>query len=205
MTTNRKHQKIPTGGSGQDRPVTPPSITCKREAPRGDWDTDVVSAVGTSMLKSAPSVGLGARGDPVGSATYGTQGVTRLRLARATGPMDWRHVGPDPAHGTDRWLSLAPAGAGTGPVSRKVAGGTWVRKTNVSLRFDPRVRVLRAQPCPIGNCFPVVESSQNLYFVGRDRSRHQHNPPSISGLTWPRMLRVFVWSDMVDPILVVGA
>ncbi|GMN20693.1 hypothetical protein TIFTF001_045369 [Ficus carica] len=37
---------------------------------------------------------------------------------------------------------------GTGPVSRKVAGGMWVRKTNVSQRFNPQVRVLGAQPYP---------------------------------------------------------
>ncbi|GMN60595.1 hypothetical protein TIFTF001_029681 [Ficus carica] len=33
--------------------LAPPSITCKREAPRNDGDTGVVSAVGTPMLKSA--------------------------------------------------------------------------------------------------------------------------------------------------------
>ncbi|GMN61766.1 hypothetical protein TIFTF001_030854 [Ficus carica] len=36
-----------------------------------------------------------------------------LRLAGATGPMDWHHVGPDPAQGTGGWLSPAPAGAGS--------------------------------------------------------------------------------------------
>nr|GMN74176.1 hypothetical protein TIFTF001_053806 [Ficus carica]GMN74182.1 hypothetical protein TIFTF001_053809 [Ficus carica] len=69
--------------------------------------------------------------------------------------MDWRHVEPDPAQGTGEWLSPAPTGAGTGLVSRKVAGETWVRKTNVSLRFNPRVRVLWAQPCP-SICFVLV-------------------------------------------------
>ncbi|GMN60602.1 hypothetical protein TIFTF001_029688 [Ficus carica] len=39
------------GYSGQYWPVAPPSITCKREAPRNDGDTGVVSAVGTPMLK----------------------------------------------------------------------------------------------------------------------------------------------------------
>nr|GMN74109.1 hypothetical protein TIFTF001_053793 [Ficus carica]GMN74116.1 hypothetical protein TIFTF001_053796 [Ficus carica] len=73
--------------------------------------------------------------------------------------MDWRHVGPDPAQGTGGWLSPVPAGTGTGLVSRKVAGGTWVRKTNVSLRFDPRVRVLRAQPCP-SICFVLVRRQE---------------------------------------------
>ncbi|GMN48603.1 hypothetical protein TIFTF001_017763 [Ficus carica] len=34
-------------------PVTLPSITCKREAPRSDWDAGVVSTVGTPMPKSA--------------------------------------------------------------------------------------------------------------------------------------------------------
>ncbi|GMN51148.1 hypothetical protein TIFTF001_020303 [Ficus carica] len=100
------------GWSSRGWPITQPSIICKREAPRGDRDTGVVSAVGTPMLKSAPPAGLGARGDPTGSATYSTQGVTRLRLARATGPMDWHHVGPDPAQGTGGWLSPAPAGVG---------------------------------------------------------------------------------------------
>ncbi|GMN47898.1 hypothetical protein TIFTF001_017072 [Ficus carica] len=33
-----------------------------------------------------------------------------------------------------------------------------------------------------------------VVLCGRSRSRHQHKPPSISGLTWPGMLRVLVWS-----------
>ncbi|GMN68868.1 hypothetical protein TIFTF001_037932 [Ficus carica] len=33
-------------------PVTPPSITCKKEAPQNDGDTGMVSAAGTPMLKS---------------------------------------------------------------------------------------------------------------------------------------------------------
>ncbi|GMN35818.1 hypothetical protein TIFTF001_005552 [Ficus carica] len=49
-------------------PVAPPSITCRREAPWNDWDTGVVFAVGTLMLKRL-FAGLGARGDPAGSAT----------------------------------------------------------------------------------------------------------------------------------------
>ncbi|GMN26573.1 hypothetical protein TIFTF001_001349 [Ficus carica] len=51
------------GWSDQVRPSTLPSITCKREAPRSDWDTGVVSVVDTSMLKSARALlaGLGAR------------------------------------------------------------------------------------------------------------------------------------------------
>ncbi|GMN38331.1 hypothetical protein TIFTF001_007554 [Ficus carica] len=40
------------GLSGSVR-VTPQSVTCKKEAPRNDGDTSVVSAAGTSMLKSA--------------------------------------------------------------------------------------------------------------------------------------------------------
>ncbi|GMN56165.1 hypothetical protein TIFTF001_025283 [Ficus carica] len=103
-----------------------------------------------------------------------SDGWLGLRLAGATGPMDWRHVGPDPVQGDRR---VAVTGAcrgrfcqGTGPVSRKTAGRMWVWKTNVSPRFNPRVRVLRAQPCPNGNCFPVAESSRKWYFViGKDR------------------------------------
>ena len=40
------------GWSDQDRPVALPSITCKREAPRNEGDTGVVSAAGTPMPKS---------------------------------------------------------------------------------------------------------------------------------------------------------
>ncbi|GMN32753.1 hypothetical protein TIFTF001_041786 [Ficus carica] len=80
--------------------------------------------------------------------------------------MDWRHVGPDPAQGTGGWMSPAPAGAGTGPVSRKVAGGMWVRKTNVSLSHSWSDEVgFRIRFRAVGNCFPVVESSWKLYFV----------------------------------------
>ncbi|GMN44968.1 hypothetical protein TIFTF001_014172 [Ficus carica] len=39
------------GLSGGGWPVAPPSITCKREAPWNDWNTSVVSAAGTPMLK----------------------------------------------------------------------------------------------------------------------------------------------------------
>nr|GMN69125.1 hypothetical protein TIFTF001_038179 [Ficus carica]GMN69141.1 hypothetical protein TIFTF001_038195 [Ficus carica] len=39
------------GYSGRYWPVAPPSVTCKREAPRNDGDTGVVSAVGILMLK----------------------------------------------------------------------------------------------------------------------------------------------------------
>ncbi|GMN72301.1 hypothetical protein TIFTF001_053538 [Ficus carica] len=37
-------------------PIAPPSITCKREAPRNDGDTCVASTVGTLMLKRFPRV-----------------------------------------------------------------------------------------------------------------------------------------------------
>ncbi|GMN71584.1 hypothetical protein TIFTF001_055952 [Ficus carica] len=40
------------GLSGGGWSVAPPSITCKREAPRNDGDTGVVSVVDTPMLKS---------------------------------------------------------------------------------------------------------------------------------------------------------
>ncbi|GMN63135.1 hypothetical protein TIFTF001_032217 [Ficus carica] len=61
------------GLSSGDKPVALPSITCKREAPKNDGVTGVVSAAGTPILKSvgelAPLAGLGARDDPAGSAT----------------------------------------------------------------------------------------------------------------------------------------
>ncbi|GMN37615.1 hypothetical protein TIFTF001_006957 [Ficus carica] len=37
----------------QRRAVAPLSVTCKKEAPRNDGDTSVVSAVSTPMLKSS--------------------------------------------------------------------------------------------------------------------------------------------------------
>ncbi|GMN39220.1 hypothetical protein TIFTF001_008449 [Ficus carica] len=41
--------------------------------------------------------GLGARGDPAGSAAQGTRWI--CRHAGATGPIDWRHVGDPVADG----------------------------------------------------------------------------------------------------------
>ncbi|GMN64706.1 hypothetical protein TIFTF001_033779 [Ficus carica] len=41
------------GYSSRYWPVAPPSITCKREAPRNDGDTGVVYVVGTPKVKSA--------------------------------------------------------------------------------------------------------------------------------------------------------
>ncbi|GMN68644.1 hypothetical protein TIFTF001_037703 [Ficus carica] len=57
------------GYSGRYWPVAPPSITCKREAPRNDGDTGVVSAVGTPMLKSARILICKGRGRPTGTGT----------------------------------------------------------------------------------------------------------------------------------------
>ncbi|GMN72265.1 hypothetical protein TIFTF001_056006 [Ficus carica] len=42
--------------------------------------------------------------------------------------------------------------------------------------------------------FHVTRARSEVVFYGWCRSRHQHKPPSISGLTWPGMLRVLVWS-----------
>ncbi|GMN65827.1 hypothetical protein TIFTF001_034888 [Ficus carica] len=70
--------------------VAPLSVTCKKETPRNDGDTSVVSAVGTPMLRSAFPAGPGARGDPAGSATLGTRWV--CRPVGATGLIDGRHV-----------------------------------------------------------------------------------------------------------------
>ncbi|GMN64358.1 hypothetical protein TIFTF001_033429 [Ficus carica] len=73
--------------------------TCKREAPRNDGDTRVVSTAGTPILKSAmaPLAGPDARNVPVGSATWTPSGRSDPRLASAEGPIGWCHVPLDPA------------------------------------------------------------------------------------------------------------
>ncbi|GMN53780.1 hypothetical protein TIFTF001_022914 [Ficus carica] len=98
------------GYSGRYWPVAPPSVTCKREAPRNDGDTGAVSAVGTSMLKRS------SRAQVLGETRSGQlprapDGRLEPRPIGAIGPIDWRHVGPDLTRGTEGWLSLAPAWA----------------------------------------------------------------------------------------------
>ncbi|GMN34220.1 hypothetical protein TIFTF001_004566 [Ficus carica] len=128
---------------GQCRDMVPWMDLCKY------FSTGSPVRIGQSLCRRSPAKGkhLGVIGTP-GQLPRVPDGWLGLRLAGATGTMDWRHVGPDPAQGTGGWLSPAPAGAGTGPVNRKATGGMWVRKTNISPRFNPRVRVLGAQPCP---------------------------------------------------------
>ncbi|GMN19828.1 hypothetical protein TIFTF001_048665 [Ficus carica] len=57
-----------------------------------------------------------------------------LRLAGATGPMDWRHVGPDPAQGTEGWLSPAPAGAGSAKGARSTTLPEYVVRSGETTR-----------------------------------------------------------------------
>ncbi|GMN62870.1 hypothetical protein TIFTF001_031944 [Ficus carica] len=90
LPTTGKGQDKRCEKSGQDWPVAPSSITCKRKASRGDWDTSVVSVVDTPMLKRLPRVRvLGATRS--GRLPRVPDGWLGLRLAGATGPMDWRH------------------------------------------------------------------------------------------------------------------
>ncbi|GMN48526.1 hypothetical protein TIFTF001_017704 [Ficus carica] len=78
------------GYSDQHSPVAPPSITCKKEAPRNDRDTGVVSAVGTPMLKSARILMQGER-QSFGKAKMTIPGIkgTGARLVSAAKEEGW--------------------------------------------------------------------------------------------------------------------
>ncbi|GMN60782.1 hypothetical protein TIFTF001_029872 [Ficus carica] len=94
--------------------------TCEKEAPQNDGDTGVVSAMGTPMLKRS------SRARVLGEIRSGQlprapDGRLEPRPARAIGPIDWRHVGPDSTRGTEGWLSLAPAWADPA----RTGGGRW--------------------------------------------------------------------------------
>ncbi|GMN39718.1 hypothetical protein TIFTF001_008944 [Ficus carica] len=92
-------------------------VTCKREAPRSDGDTDGVSATGTPMLKLVRELMSKHRGrvlarKNVGSSAPGGQlgltgGQLGLRYANVVCPISWRHVSMVWCQGT---LGYATAG-----------------------------------------------------------------------------------------------
>ncbi|GMN47279.1 hypothetical protein TIFTF001_016464 [Ficus carica] len=65
------------------------------------------------------------------------------RPARAIGPIDWRHMGPDSTRGTEGWLSLAPAWADPA----RAADGY---KDKASVSCDERWRVGSEDLCRCG-------------------------------------------------------
>ncbi|GMN34610.1 hypothetical protein TIFTF001_004779 [Ficus carica] len=95
-----------------------------------------------------------------------------------------------------RHASLTSQGRCKDALFRVSAG----RKGSVinSPRYIPRDRVLGAQSGPSTRGHPgetvrfgrVPVFTENGVWSAVFRSRHQHKPPSISGLTWPGMLRV---------------
>ncbi|GMN39807.1 hypothetical protein TIFTF001_009038 [Ficus carica] len=95
-------------------------------------------------------------------------------------------------------LGFRPADT-IGPMDwRQVVSKMWARETPASPRHISQGRVLGAQSSPhlvrvVRISFHVPGAQSEVVFRGRSRSQHQYNPPG-SGLTWPGMLSVLVWS-----------
>ncbi|GMN37154.1 hypothetical protein TIFTF001_006592 [Ficus carica] len=135
------------GLSGGGWQVAPPSITCKREAPRNDGDTGMVSAAGTPMLKYNRTNGVTPRvPDP-------NQGAVRLLSLAPAGASPVRVV-------SRTWPRGALVGPGHAPRG-DVLGAQSSRGTRITLA---RRWILIGCPCsPRTPSDPVVGHTLSRY------------------------------------------
>ncbi|GMN46319.1 hypothetical protein TIFTF001_015500 [Ficus carica] len=158
------------GLSGGGWPVAPPLITCKREAPRNDGDTGVVSAVDTPMLKRFSWVRvLGAtRSGRLPRVPGGVPWASPVKGQQC--PSEWLAAGGDLTSDRSRWVA-------------SVAGAPRTRQAEKATRKSDQSRKVYRCTVP-GICWS-------------ERVGHQHKPHSISGQVQVR--DASCTGDMSDP------